>query len=72
MAPARGFTAGREWLPSLCLQGERDGHTDEVEGLALLAGGLGEHRGPGAGGGKRVWAAFQGLFGGMPARLPPN
>src|SRR5258707_14764466 len=36
-----GFTAERGWL-SWLLQRERDGGADEVEGLTLFAGGLGE------------------------------
>jgi hypothetical protein len=40
-----GLTPGQAecgWL-SWLLQRERDGGADEVEGLALFAGGLGEH-----------------------------
>jgi hypothetical protein len=44
------------WL----LQGERDRGADEVEGLALGAGGLGEHRHGGLGAGELNLVAGQG------------
>src|SRR6266852_3697209 len=49
----------RGWLSWLFLQGERDRGTDEVEGLALLAGGLGEHRDGGGGAGEADLVASQ-------------
>jgi hypothetical protein len=44
------------WL----LQGERDGGADEVECLALVAGGLGEHRDGGGGAGEADLVAGEG------------
>jgi len=44
------------WL----LQGERDGDADQVEGLALGAGRLGEHRDVGVGAGEADLVAGQG------------
>ena len=44
------------WL----LQGERDGDADQVEGLALDAGRLGEHRHGGLGAGEADLVAGQG------------
>ena len=47
---------GLFWL----LQGERDGGADEVEGLALFAGGLGEHGDGGGGSGEADLVAGEG------------
>src|SRR5215468_1462309 len=47
---------GGFWL----LQGERDGQADEVERLALVAGGLGQHWHGGAGAGEADLVAGQG------------
>src|SRR6266498_4094551 len=54
-----GFGAGRGWL-SWLRQRERDRDADEVEGLPLFAGGLGEHRDVGGGAGEPDLVAGQG------------
>src|SRR6266542_2732485 len=54
-----GFGAGRGWL-SWLRQRERDRDADEVEGLPLFAGGLGEYRDSGGGAGEPDLVAGQG------------
>ncbi len=54
-----GFACAGGWL-SWLLQRERDGGADEVEGLALFAGGLGEHRDGGGDAGEPDLVAGQG------------
>jgi hypothetical protein len=54
-------------------QGERDRGADEVEGLALFAGGLGEHRDGRGGAGDADLVAGQGAqVGEQAARRLPN